>query len=608
MLPVFVVEKGAITRIEIPYVEAPAILDSSGDTPATAAGSTTTASGGPPSSMFAAGAVEPNDEQELRNAIGAECRLCEAHLKTLMSGDEESELFKQDTRIRVLANDNPKGVWFSRTRVANQPDGTPINGEWLPVELYDLTKPEVRRHYNDTFIANFESTHPSSTGLRLLVIETVVRTAKLTTMMRYIVYFMREGQFQFQLSEYERLYSVDRAPVLLSEYERLCSADRAAVFKFRQQTIDDAKTSECKSETSIRVISTELAFLVMTRIANAKEPTAEERDEQRKAQFRISQAEAAYRKQRSEIRYAILRDRSHSIIDWFLHLFAPTLLKRMTDAQPHVPDQLLVVIDVRNNANGVKVYLDKTFSLGRRSLDGIVTEAAERSAGLKKMADTMRDQLTALAADEKDYHELPQQITDIKAERGVLANLKKTQADAAGRSTPENELAEMGAKIAAMEKRIEELPAMKTRLEELRGNVSDRAAKKADLSARMPNVIAQGIDAEILVGDQWTTAKVLAKCDPHTQIVIQIVEQGDWQDIGERVEITHTVRVPYETIRKHFTELMLIAQQQQALKEAAGGGDDDHDDSSDGSELTGPAQPASATPTKENGEASVVHE
>lgn len=342
--------------------------------------------------------VETPEEQRQNNvlvdALTAAFRECEMQLRTLCEGDEKSVLFQKEKELTAWYAKNPKGLLLLNQRILALGEGRVDITKWQPVQMFDMANPKLKKMIESNMLADYEAMKPATTGVRLLILESVINADEVVAPLRYCVYYCLESQKR--------------------------KNEEAFDAKYTQMKGEPIPPRTDVSENSIYVISVVWGFVMLqTRVeATAQKSAADakkESEEQAMAKKKLLYAaHAKYAAKRELTRRRAIDSRAGLIFDFALSHYGPELLARYEKAQPHIPDRMMIRLVVESC--GMTLDLDKTNTVCHRDLVQMIDEATEKfkQTEEKFKADRANVELYQSLQDQKTF------IEDLRATEQML--------------------------------------------------------------------------------------------------------------------------------------------------------------------------------------------
>lgn len=309
-------------------------------------------------------------EPELVDAFAAEFSHCERRFQALCEGGVKSALYANDQQIEKMMQKDAKALYASRTSVKlnSADEKLPSEPEWTPLHVLDLHNADVKKMFRQQLIDDFAKLKPAESGVRLLIIDTLVWTTSVKVQLRLFVYYMTEARY--------------------------IENENAHIVKLGlRETITSARKDLAPE--SIHMVILQWSLLAIERAVprdgqSAEDARAEAESKWPETQKRIVSAQMCYKKMRDLLRRRALMVQLPLIVDFLSRHLAPLLLDRFTKAAPYIPDRLLMRVQLENG--GQIIDVDQTTGITQSELKKLIWQAeAELKDVKKRLIDTPDD-------------------------------------------------------------------------------------------------------------------------------------------------------------------------------------------------------------------------
>lgn len=350
---IYLIANEKMMRVDVPVREPFAYPEPDADEPSTPAPSAESAQ--PPS-------AESN--AELVRGITAAFQDCEARLRGLCEGDENSPLYRADVEMQRLLDSGTATMPFVRSSVVASAENTIKYGEWRPLAIFDMAQKEVSAHYAPKFVTDYASLQPAKTGVRLLVLETAIMVDDVTVLLRFCAFFMAEHRYAAQLSVYDAKFGASAALPTAS-------------------LLNDASTvnNTPQAAHTVRIVNVFHDFLILQQTEKSKAKAKASLDKLGEKSTKLDEAMLVYRRKREAVRHRALFHNASTLIAFMLRYFATTLVERYEHAKPNVPEQLMIHVNVE--AAGTTVNLDETHCVGLGAISKLIESSSATLARLE---------------------------------------------------------------------------------------------------------------------------------------------------------------------------------------------------------------------------------
>lgn len=363
----YLVTKDKMMRCTVP-VQAPYPYPEPepGDAPQTSASS----SEAPP-------AANVEQHAELVRGITQAYHDCEARLRSLCEGDENSVLFRADAELQQLIDKKTAKLPFLRSSVLATEEGGIQYGQWRPLAMYDLANENVKQHYSAKFVADFKSMKPNKTGLRLLVLETSVAVDGITVRLMFFAFFMLEYRCVAQMAAFDKKFGSDNALPTASLLDNVGEVNQMA-----------------QPPNSVRIVNIAYDFLIMHKLEKSEAKAKESLDKLAAKSSKLDEAMIVYKLKREQVRHRALFHNASTLIAFMLRHFATTIVERYEQAKPQFPDRMMVHINVETA--GTTINLDETHCMTLTAVTKLIETnvdvLAKLEAEVKPVTDKSSDE------------------------------------------------------------------------------------------------------------------------------------------------------------------------------------------------------------------------